>query len=134
MTTKAKKDPKLEYPDPTPLVQNFNLPQRETTEEKIRRIIAEQFTQRFNDNDIETFEESQDFEVDEEFERGESLSGYEVQEMDSEVPNTFHEQVEIHNPDVAPVSQENEGEETGDSSPSKKEIVPPEAPEEVNDQ
>lgn len=70
-------------PIPVELPEEMKIP--ETLESKLHRMLAGMIAERYgtDSNEMETFEEAMDFDVDD----TEPLSGYEVQDMVPEVPN-----------------------------------------------
>lgn len=116
---KAERKFGYEYPDPTPVEVPIELKRPETTDERLRRIVRELISTKAVDNGLESFEESNDFEVDDSFDGDGLMSPYEVQEMVPEFPDN------LKTPDGSPVFQEKtDGEEmpaaAGVSDPSRK--------------
>lgn len=70
-----------EYPDPTPVEMPLGFKRPPTLQEEIQRLIRVQMSQAAQDSGMETFEEADDFEVDED---PDPLSPYEVMEMEPE--------------------------------------------------
>lgn len=88
MKTKEKidKDWYKEKPDPVPFEVSTELRQPETVEQKIKRIIATEISQKAAMKGEETIEEANDFDVEDTFDGDSMMSPYEVQEMTNEVP------------------------------------------------
>lgn len=72
-----------EYPDPTPVEMPLGFKRPPTLQEEIQRIIRVQMSQQARAEGFETFEEADDFAVDED---PDPLSAYEVMEMEAEGP------------------------------------------------
>lgn len=79
-TTKPKRDPSCEYPDPTPvhIPGKTDRPAPLSLREEMQRYIRQQVSQMAEQQRMETFEEADDFEVEEE---PDLTSPYTVQEM-----------------------------------------------------
>lgn len=67
-----------EYPDPTPVEMPLGFKRPPTLQEEIQRIVRIQLSQQAQAEGFETFEEANDFEMDED---PDPLSPYEVSEM-----------------------------------------------------
>lgn len=70
-----------EYPDPTPVEMPLGFKRPPTLQEEIQRIIRQQMSMQAEEAGFESFEEADDFEVDED---PDPLSPYEVTEMQEE--------------------------------------------------
>lgn len=107
-----------EYPDPTPVEVPLGFRRPPTLQEEIQRLIRVQMSQQARDTGLETFEEANDFEVDED---PDPLSQYEVVEMAPEPPTAQ----EVDEAAPAPKAS------MGDSSPPApvpvKAVEPPKA-------
>lgn len=71
-----------EYPNPKKLVLT-GISRPPTLKEQIQRVLRTELSRQADEQGFETFEESQDFDIEEE---SEPLSGYELNEMVEEVP------------------------------------------------
>ena len=83
---KTKRDPTKEYPDPTPVEIPMDMKRPETMDQKIKRIIETQISEKAAMLGEETFEEANDFDIKDDFEVEEPVSVYEVHEMEDEYP------------------------------------------------
>lgn len=72
-----------EYPDPTPVEVPLGYRRPPTLQEEISRIVRQQMSQQAAAEGFETFEEADDFEVDDD---PDPLSAYEMLEMAPEGP------------------------------------------------
>lgn len=88
MAKVGKKDSWKEYPDPTPVEIPIGMRGKMTMEEKLRRLVKAEFSKRAAEAGEETFEESNDFDVDDDFDGDEVMSPYIVKEMKPEYPET----------------------------------------------
>lgn len=117
---KIKKKFGYEYPDPTPVEIPVELRKPETMDEKMRRIVREQISVKAQESGLETFEEANDFDVDDGFEDDALFSPYELKDM---LPEYNENMV---TPDGSPVYGESEASgdrkkspEAGSESPGK---------------
>lgn len=117
---KIKKKFGYEYPDPTPVEIPVELRKPETMDEKMRRIVREQISFRAAENGQETYEEANDFDVDDGFEDDALFSPYELKDM---LPEYNENMV---TPDGSPVYGESEASgdpkkspEAGSESPGR---------------
>lgn len=64
----VEKDPAMEYPDPTPvhIPGKSDIPPPLTLREEMRRFVREEVSRAAANHEVETFEEADDFEIDEE--------------------------------------------------------------------
>lgn len=74
-----------EIPDPTPVKAPFNFDRPLSITEQIKRMVRQELSARAADLDLETFEESEDFECDED-DPDDVLSQYEIFDMQPETP------------------------------------------------
>lgn len=81
-----EKNPGLEYLDPKPMEVPAELRRPESMDEKIRRIIRTNLSEQAAAQGRETFEEADDFEVEDSFDADGITSQYDLQDMDSEFP------------------------------------------------
>lgn len=72
-----------EFPDPTPVEMPLGFRRPPTLQEEIQRIVRIQMSQQAQEHGFESFEEADDFEVDDD---PDPLSAYEVLEMAPEGP------------------------------------------------
>lgn len=73
--------------DPRPVEVPTKLKRPETTDERIRRIIKEQISPHAVQQGLESFEESEDFDIEDDFESQMPLTKAEFQEMQREFPD-----------------------------------------------
>lgn len=76
----------VDQADPRPVEIPTELRRPETTDERIRRIIKEQISPHAVESGMESLEESEDFEIEDDFEGELPLSDSEFAEMKSEFP------------------------------------------------
>lgn len=70
--------------NPVPLNENIHLERPPSLKEQIQRVIREGISPLAEEHGEESFEEFNDFDIDDGFEVDEPLSGYEVQELQEE--------------------------------------------------
>lgn len=101
---KIKKENWKEYPDPSPIEIPAELKRPESMDQRIKRLVHSQIQAKAMEEGFETFEEANDFEVDDSFDGDGIMSPYDVQEMEPEYPvNEF--------PSGSPVKAEKQSEE-----------------------
>jgi hypothetical protein len=100
--------------DPVPVEVPTELKRPETTDEKIRRIIAEHISPRAAEYGLETLEESEDFEIDDDFDSDLPITESEFQEMRAEFPEQMDK---LFPPDSSPQEENNGG--SADDTPPK---------------
>ncbi len=121
MKTSAKRDPTKEYPDTTPIEIPAELRRPETVDEKIKRLVLTNIQNQALKAGLESFEESDDFDVEDSFDGDGIMSPYDVHEMEPEFP------VGSPDPQEEPVAQEPE---KAPQATEPKPIVEPEASQE----
>lgn len=127
MAIKSSKDPNLEYVDSTPMAIPFGMSRPESLQEQMARMIRTTIRQYAVENDMETFEEADDFDCNDE---GDLLkTQYEVHEMEEEVPAREFERLE----GAREVKKEN-GPRKGPGSKSHAKKEPPPEDEDVGEE
>lgn len=115
---KDEKNPALEYPDPTPVEIPTELKRPESIDEKMKRIIRNELSVQAQARGRESFEEANDFNVEDSFEADGVLSPYEVNEMVEEFP------VEEKVPEIGSSRQNPEKGQVGDEGrPALKKLM-----------
>ena len=73
-----------EITDPNPLQPTVPIKKQESIQDLIQKYVRGTLSNKAADDGIETFEESQDFDVENDFDREINMSGYEVVDMEPE--------------------------------------------------
>lgn len=72
---------KYEKTDPVPLILHTGIKTMEGTHETIGRVLSQMLSERARDEEQETLEESEDFEIEDNFDKIDPLTKYELQTM-----------------------------------------------------
>lgn len=104
--------------DPRPVEVPTALKRPESTDEKIRRIIKEQISPHAVERGFESLEESEDFDVDDDFDSELPITKAEFQEMQAEFP----EQIKKLFPSRSPDGKRIEPSGSGPEALSRKEL------------
>lgn len=67
-----------EIPDPSPMIKKTGLRVAETTDERIMRILQGEMSRRAAEHGLETIDEANDFDVQDDFERDELVTKYQL--------------------------------------------------------
>lgn len=117
MKTQEKRYDWKEYPDPTPVEIPIEMQRPESMDEKIKRIIQTQISAQAAMNGTETFDEANDFDVQDDFEVAEPVSQHEMIDMMPEYPEGLEEKIKSET--VQPEDQKLNPSSTDDSEPPK---------------
>lgn len=115
-----------QIPDPTPIEVPLNFKRPLSIQEEIKRFVRSEFSQRAADQGHETFEEADDFVVEDEL--GEFVSPYEFTEMQEEARFSDGSDLTQPEPPVEPRAQPGEAHPRGAPAAPSTGAAPPVPP------
>lgn len=114
-----------EYPNPVPTHINTGLERPLTLQEQIQRVLRTELSKQAQQQGLETFDESEDFEITDDFDGDLPNTRYMVQEFPSERGGTgYRKEQKIESLDSSPANSPKSGSLTAEPAPSDPQPAP----------
>lgn len=110
-----------EIPDPTPVALNVTTCFSESSDQKIRRILLENAQKTALESGMDSYEEANDFDVQDDFDSPEIESQYQLMEYE----NPYVEEQEISPPHPKDGGENSQVPDDSSADPSNEEKIPP---------